>query len=110
MAGLEPRLGEQSLRRPPSSAARSVARGPSRGLSRSGSPRALLGRGSLAGRCPSLRPRRAGKGGRGTAVAAVTLDARRALLADLLSYGGSSGRPPRSRGGGVLRRVASAGA
>ena len=51
----------------------------------------------VVGRCPTPRGGRTGGGDRVRRSAAATLDARRALLADLPSYGAR--RDPRSRGG-----------
>ncbi|CAB1445276.1 unnamed protein product [Pleuronectes platessa] len=91
-----PRLGEQSLRRPPLRGQRLSVRHREvlirwrltaslvRGLSFS----------CTAGRCPSP-VRKAGRWrGSGTRSAAATLDACRALLADHLSYGDRWGNPP----------------
>uniref|UniRef100_A0AAQ5YBH7 Uncharacterized protein n=1 Tax=Amphiprion ocellaris TaxID=80972 RepID=A0AAQ5YBH7_AMPOC len=86
-AGLEPRLGEQSPRRPPLSAAGGAVRGPPRGALVRGAP-CVAGRGFSRGGVRRRRGRRAGGGDR----------VRR-------FGGGDSGRAPGpSRGSPQLRR------
>lgn len=93
-----PRLVEQSPRRPPPAAAGSAARGPRRGalcwlcLWR-GLP------GGLRGAVSAAATKAGRAGGPGMSVAAATLDARRALLADLPSYGARRDPFARAPGG-----------
>lgn len=103
-SGHAPRLVEQSLRRPPLPAAGSAVRGPPRrGLLAGLRLRARPVGGSRGG-VPAAVTKADWRGGSGMSVGAATLDARRALLADLPSYGAR--RVPFARAPGGLPRPA----
>ncbi|CAB1433161.1 unnamed protein product, partial [Pleuronectes platessa] len=98
-AGHVPRLGEQSLRRPPLRAAGGSVCGTGRSSSGGTSRRRLCGGFlSLGPRVHRRHGRRAVGGDRVRRSAAATLDACRALLADHLSYGDRWGNPLFARG------------